>query len=78
MAKKSEILQERLDAYLQAEKAILHGAQSYQIGTRNLTRADLHEVRMMIDNLMTDIEEAKAVEKGSPRRKTVGVVFRDW
>ena len=78
MAKRSEILQKRLDLYLQAEEAILNGAQSYQIGTRNLTRADLHEVRMMIDSLMNDVEEAKAIESGKAKRKTVGVVFRDW
>lgn len=76
--KKSEIYKQRLDLYLKAEEAILGGAQSYQIGTRNLTRADLSEVRKMIDSLITDIEEAEAIESGKSKRKTVGVLFRDW
>ena len=32
---------ERLELYYEAERAILDGAQSYTIGTRTLTRADL-------------------------------------
>ena len=36
---------ERLKQYLAAEKAILEGGQSYKIGNRMLTRADLSEIR---------------------------------
>ena len=35
----------RLKQYLEAEKAILVGGQSYRIGNRTLTRADLAEIR---------------------------------
>ncbi len=34
----------RLDEYLAAESAVL-GGQSYQIGSRQLTRADLKDIR---------------------------------
>lgn len=41
---------ERLNMYLEAEKAILSG-QSYTIGNRTLTRADLAAVQKEIDKL---------------------------
>jgi hypothetical protein len=40
--------QEHLDAYLAAEKAALSG-QSYEIGDRRLTRANLAEIRQGIE-----------------------------
>ena len=49
-----EILNERLTAYLEAEKKILTG-QSYQLGDRMLRRADLSEVRKAIDDLTAQI-----------------------
>lgn len=49
-----EILNERLTAYLEAEKKILTG-QSYQLGDRMLRRADLSEVRKAIDDLSAQI-----------------------
>ena len=42
---------ERLAAYMAAEASILNGAQSYSIGNRSLTRADLDSIRKMIDDL---------------------------
>ena len=42
---------ERLKQYYEAEKAILSG-QSYTIGNRTLTRAQLSTVRAAIDDLM--------------------------
>lgn len=41
----------RLKLYVEAERAILSG-QSYTIGNRQLTRANLSEVRKEIDNLV--------------------------
>jgi hypothetical protein len=46
--------QERLDAYLAAEAAILKG-QEYRFGERALTRADLAEVRMGIGSLKAEL-----------------------
>lgn len=41
--------------------AILHGGQSYKIGSRTLTRANLTELR----NLKTELE-AQVVKDGAP------------
>ena len=48
---------ERLELYYEAERAILDGAQSYAIGSRNLTRADLGEITEMIATLETKVAE---------------------
>lgn len=47
-----EIQRERLQKYISAEDAILNGAQSYKIGNRELTRADLSEIRKVISDLI--------------------------
>lgn len=72
---------ERLELYYEAERAILDGAQSYTIGTRNLTRANLAEITDMIAALETKVaEDEAALEAGGRggRRKSVGVYLRDW
>ena len=48
-----ELRNKRLREYLRAEEAILGGAQSYLIGDRHLTRADLGEVRRAIEDLLS-------------------------
>ncbi len=50
---------ERLKRYVEAEIAVLSG-QSYTIGGRTLTRANLSEIRKAID----DLEAAGAVLEG--------------
>ena len=72
---------ERLELYYEAERAILDGAQSYTIGTRNLTRANLAEITEMIEALETKVaEDEAALEAGGRggRRRSVGVYLRDW
>lgn len=70
---------ERLELYYAAELAILDGAQSYTIGTRNLTRANLAEITEMIETLETKVaEDEAALESGGGRRRSVGVYIRDW
>lgn len=78
MATRLEIYKRRLELYLEAEEAILSGAQSYTIGSRTLTRADLSQIRMVISDLMNKAESEEAASEGRARHKTVGVVFRDW
>ena len=68
MAIKKEILQNRLAMYLAAEEKILLSGQSYQIGDRELTRADLKEVRAIIDDLAAQID---ALELKGGRQKRV-------
>lgn len=69
-----EMNNERLKLYYAAERAILSG-QSYTVGNRTLTRANLAEVREAIDDLLSagatlDGSETKA-------RRSFRVVFRD-
>lgn len=47
----NKVQNERLRMYLEAEKTVLTG-QSYTIGNRSLTRANLSEIRKAIDDLL--------------------------
>lgn len=67
----------------QAISAILGGAQSYTIGSRSLSRADLKALLDWRDELYAEViqEEAEldAIESGGGgRRKSVAVIPRDW
>ena len=69
-----EMNNERLKLYYAAERAILSG-QSYTVGNRTLTRANLAEVREAIDDLLSagatlDGSETKA-------RRSYRVIFMD-
>ena len=77
MINRVEEYKKRLEMYYQAEEAILGGAQSYSLGSRNLTRANLAEVRDAIEYLIRQIaiEEARAAGKGKMR--VMGGVPRD-
>lgn len=68
---------ERLELYYKAEAAILEGAQSYSIGSRHLTRAELAEIRKMITTLEDGVDELTAALSGGSRRKCVRVIPRD-
>lgn len=71
------VYKSRLELYLKAEAAILEGAQSYTIGSRHLTRADLAEIRKMITTLEAGVDELEAMLNGGGRRKCVRVIPRD-
>ncbi len=74
MNKKEIVLQEkkeRLARYRRAEEKILNG-QSYSIGSRSLTRADLKLVQEMISRLETEVDRLES--RGSTKRRTVRVV----
>ena len=64
-----EILKERLAVYLEAERKILSGQQSYRIADRELRRADLSEIRRAIDDLTAQIAILEPIKGG--RRKRV-------
>lgn len=67
----------RLDAYYNAEIAILSG-QEYRIGTRSLTRADLGEVREAIKELEALITELEyQAQKGGGKRRAYRITLRD-
>ena len=77
IAERLEIYKTRLELYYKAEAAILDGAQSYSIGSRHLTRADLAEIRKMITTLEDGIDEMEAEAAGGSRRKCIRVIPRD-
>lgn len=54
-----ERVKKALDAYYDAEIQIVGGAQSYSVGSRSLTRANLTEIRKSIkdyENLLANLE----------------------
>ena len=55
-----EMTRRRLEEYLRAESAILAG-QSYTIGDRSLTRADLKAVQEKIEGLLTELNSVGRV-----------------
>ena len=69
-----ELKKKRLDMYYEAEEAILSGAQSYSLGTRSLTRANLSEIRDAISSLEDEIAALSAVKP----RKAFAAVPRDF
>lgn len=64
-------MKERLELYYEAEKKILN-SQSYTLGSKQLTRADLGEVQSKIKELETDIE--KMERRGTTKRRSVRTV----
>lgn len=78
---KISIQKERLAAYRARELEMLKGgAQSYSVGSRNLTRynTDLSAIRAAIKELEDEIAELEAMAAGNKPRKAVGVIPRDW
>jgi hypothetical protein len=71
-----KIAKARLMAYYEAEMAVLTG-QSYTIGTRSLTRANLSEIRKAILELEKRVEELKSLGAGKGRRKAYRITPRD-
>ncbi len=67
---------QKLQTWLAAEEAIATG-QKYQIGTRNLERADLEDVRKEIDYWAGKLAEAEAEEAAGGRNRLYHFVPRD-
>ena len=82
----TDILQSRLEFRRAALKsaraaylALLDGqVKSYAIGSRNLTRLDLPQLKKEIEDLEREVDELESGLNGGGRRKAVGVVIRDW
>ena len=55
----------RLEEYLKAEAKILTGGASYRIGDRELTRANLSEIRAVIEQL----QDEEKLKKGGRRKQ---------
>lgn len=74
MKKRKQKLQNRLELYYECEEQILAG-QSFTIGSRSLTRANLSEVTSMIKKLEDEIAAIDA--NGTTKRKVARIVPRD-
>lgn len=71
-----ETAQKHLDAWLEAELAVTQ-AQSYTIGSRTLTKANLTEIRNSITFWEGKVAELEKVQKHKARNKTRRFVPRD-
>ncbi len=71
-----KLCQEKLNTWIAAEEAIATG-QSYQIGSRMLTRADLKQVREEMEYWAGKLAEAENEEKAGGRNRLYRFVERD-
>lgn len=68
--------QEQLAMWKAALMAVSTG-QSYTIGTRSLTRANLKDIMAMIQYFGNEVDRQEAVSLGKPHRKVRRYVPRD-
>lgn len=71
-----ELCQQKLNTWLAAEEAVATG-QSYQIGNRMLTRADLKQIREQMEYWAGKLAQAEAEEKNGGRNRAYRAVIRD-
>jgi len=71
-----EVAKQHLNVWLEAEMAVATG-QSYTIGSRSLTRANLTEIRNAITYWKNWVDKLETAEKQGGRNKIKRVVPRD-
>ena len=71
-----EIARHHLNAWLEAELE-LTTHQSYKIGSRSLTKADLGQIRKQIEFWQNRVAQLENIEKRGGRNRVVRVVPRD-
>lgn len=71
-----ETAKRHLDAWLEAEIAVTN-AQSYTIGSRVMTKADLEEIRKTIDYWNNKVAQLETVAKYGSRNRAKRAVPRD-
>lgn len=71
-----ETAQRHLDAWLEAELAVTN-AQSYTIGSRTMTKADLGEIRRAIEYWQGKVATLENVAKTGGRNRVRRFVPRD-
>jgi len=69
---------ERLEMYYAAEEAILGGAQSYTIGSRQLSRGSLSTIRAVIEELEEEIANLEELADGCRPRRMAAIIPRDF
>lgn len=70
------IAKKHLESWLEAELSVTNG-QSYAIGSRNLTRANLSEIRNEIEYWQNKVTTLENTEKRKGRNRVVRIVPRD-
>lgn len=73
---RKENAKKHYDAWLEAEMAVTN-SQSYSIGSRSLTRANLSEIRQQLDYWQKEIDKLTALENHRGRNRTFRAVPRD-
>lgn len=71
-----DLAQDNLEMWIAASSAVASG-QSYTIGTRTLTRADLSSILEMIDFWEDKVEEEETEEENKGRIRVQRIVPRD-
>lgn len=71
-----KIAQKHLDAWLEAEMAVTN-AQSYTIGSRTMTKANLAEIRKAIEYWSNKVAELENLQKHGGRNRAYRAVPRD-
>ena len=71
-----ELCQQKLNTWLAAEESVATG-QSYQIGSRTLTRADLKQIREEMEYWAGKLADAEAEESSGGRNRLFRFVERD-
>ena len=71
-----KLCEQKLNTWLEAEESVATG-QSYQIGTRMLTRASLKEIRQQMEYWAGKLAEAEAREKAGGRNRIYRGIPRD-
>lgn len=72
-----ELCKQKLNTWLAAEEAVATG-QSYTVGTRNLTRASLKQIREQIEFWSSKLAQVEAEEKRGGRNRIYRFVPQDW
>ena len=71
-----KIAQKHLDAWLEAEMAVTN-AQSYTIGSRTMTKANLAEIRKAIEYWSNKVAELENLQKHGGRNRAYRAEPRD-
>ena len=71
-----ELCQQKVNTWLAAEEAVATG-QSYQIGSRSLSRADLKQIREELEYWAGKLADAEAEEKTGGRNRLYHGMPRD-
>jgi hypothetical protein len=71
-----EIARKHLEAWLEAELEVTTH-QSYTIGSRSLTKANLSEIRKQIEYWTNEVERLENIEERGGRNRVFRVIPRD-